>query len=279
LIYSTSENRLSRFDAVLSNSLKQLDKQKLIERRGDNWVSLAKGEAVARSAISILAYDTIAQLFENMKSWDGNFYAGDVLFAICGCPEIAESNYMGLSDKEKTSTLFIKQLWRSDVLTRDVQVHVGSNLDRVIKDTVSPSEMDSIRMKRIIALGQWMTGISPLGISKKINNIGKTLRTDSVSSLSIDAGHLRSMGDVMGWLIESAANLSRIDETLRSYEKPLRQLAARIQYGLPDEIIPLAKLQVKGLNRMQLMNLVRDCVTSRKLRRVLSLYPKKCWMR
>jgi replicative superfamily II helicase len=256
LIYSG--NRISHFHNVLESSLDKLERQKLVVQIGEKWEATSKGDVVARSTISIGAYDAVSQLLENMRLWNGKFYAGDILFAICDCPEINESPYLGLIEREKANTLFLKKLWRSDMLTENVGVFPGSRLDGVIKDTVSPSLSDATKMKRAITLGLWMTGVSPLSISRKIAEISKKLQIDNAPSLSIDAGHLRSVGDVMGWLIESAANLSNKDDTLRSYEKPLRQFAARIQYGLPDSIIPIAKLQVKGLSRKLLMKLFRD---------------------
>ncbi len=241
LAYSQPLGRLASFAQPLKESLEKLENLSLVERDGANWQITSIGNAVARSAISVGAYEKIAQLLDEIWKWQPEeFYSGDVLFAICGCPEIERFTKFIIESDEKFHTF--QSLWQQPELRVPISPH--SRLQTLVFGGRSPGPENAIRLKRALLLGQWMVGHSP----KKIH---ENTRTSDISW-----GDLRLLGDLAAWMIEAAANVAEMDEKTRRLTKPLRELAEQVKYGVPAKAVYLAKLHVKGLHRGHLMKLL-----------------------
>lgn len=243
LAFSDSLERLPSFAQPLNISLSKLENLGLAERLADDWQVTSRGNAAARSAISIGAYEKIAQIINEMRVWqDDAFYAGNVLFGVCACPEIERLTNLGLSQEERFSGHTVQELWqRSDL---QVAVAPESRLQKLIYDTDAPSPLETRRMKRALLLGQWMMGHSPSKIREK------------TGVREVAWGDLRIIGELASWMIEAASNIALIDANARKMVLPLRDLAGQVKYGVPAKGVYLAKLHVRGLHRGHIVKLI-----------------------
>lgn len=130
--------------------------------------------------------------------------------------------------------------------SNDVKTASTSDLLSSITDV---EEMRRLRpfnsAKRAQLLCGWINGESVM-----------KLTTDFSSEYSVGHGRIRDLGSVAEWLLSTAAQIGRSTGSCSAIVDKLSDLAEEVHFGVPLELVPLAKL--RALPRSDILRLVNN---------------------
>ncbi|GAI77171.1 unnamed protein product, partial [marine sediment metagenome] len=69
------------------------------------------------------------------------------------------------------------------------------------------------------------------------------------------AGPIRSMSEGLAWIVDSAAQFAPLLGRSHTDADMLSTIAERLRYGVPEDMLAVARLRVPGVNRTQMMRL------------------------
>lgn len=98
------------------------------------------------------------------------------------------------------------------------------------------------RLKMVLLAGEWIAGTEYTRLEK---------------SFRIRAGQIRNACEHLAWIIDSASAAAPLLGRPRGDAVALGILADRLRFGLPAECLSIARLRVPGINRTELMNLLK----------------------
>ena len=93
---------------------------------------------------------------------------------------------------------------------------------------------------------EWMSGKSQRAIAADFRGMGAA------------ASRIRDLGKYAAWLFDTVADAALVRAAPSALIEKLRTLALEARYGLPAPLAPLARLQVRGISREQLLSLYRN---------------------
>jgi helicase len=93
---------------------------------------------------------------------------------------------------------------------------------------------------------EWMSGKGQRAIAADFRGMGAA------------ASRIRDLGKYAAWLFDTVADAALIRGAPPALSEKLRALALEARYGLPAPLAPLARLQVRGISREQLLSLYRN---------------------
>jgi len=96
------------------------------------------------------------------------------------------------------------------------------------------------RVKKVLLLDGWMNE-EPLPVLEQ--------------SFVIWAGAIRRVAEEFGWLAEALAQLAEAETWPAARQRELRDISLRIGKGIREDLLPIARLRVRGLGRVYLRRL------------------------
>jgi len=96
------------------------------------------------------------------------------------------------------------------------------------------------RVKKVLLLDAWMD---------------ETPSPELEQTFVVWAGAIRRVADELAWLAEALAQVAGALAWSKAHQEELRNLAHRIGKGIQEDLIPIARLEVRGLGRVHLRRL------------------------
>jgi helicase len=121
----------------------------------------------------------------------------------------------------------------------------GSRLAATLaKSSITPDE--GKELVKVKCLLEWMSGKGQRAIAGDFPGMGAA------------ASRIRDLGKYSAWLFDTVAEAALVRGAPPALTDKLRTLALEARYGLPAPLAPLARLQVRGISREQLLSLYRN---------------------
>jgi len=105
---------------------------------------------------------------------------------------------------------------------------------------------DAKGLAKAKCLLEWMSGTGQRAIAADFRGMGAA------------ASRIRDLGKYAAWLFDTMADAALVRGAPPALIEKLRTLALEARYGLPAPLAPLARLQVRGISREQLLTLYRN---------------------
>lgn len=161
----------------------------------------------------------------------------DLLLAAASTPD-GRMLQVTLTAQEYEHGDYVGQIKR---LTADEDIGPDVPLNRIRNCNLQPFFEEVRAIKTALFLDRWIRHASLCDLEEEFHTT---------------AGQVLSAADQVGWLVDAAAALAVALGGQTAFVSRVRDLAERIQWGVPAEALPLARLGLPGLNRNALAGLV-----------------------
>jgi helicase len=195
------------------------------------------GMAVASKGIAIATARELAQWI--VQSVQREWSDIDLIFAVANTVDGRMFQVM-LTAKEYEHADYVQTIKQ---VTRDEELHADVPLNRIRNCTLMPFFEEVRAVKIALFLNQWLDHGAMSTIEEEYNTM---------------AGQVLSAADQVSWLIDATAALATAMSVKSALVERLQDLAARVQHGLREEILPLARLHAPALNRNTLLALYAE---------------------
>jgi len=207
----------------------------LIMRSGEGVLIASElGKVCAGKKISL---DT----FMVLRDWlqhDAPFNPFDALYHASHASELSKISFT-MSTPE----------YRSDVYTQFLsenleELNVPAELaEKLVTNQIRLGYEETKRLKMILVAKAMIDGI---------------VYRDIERNFQVRAGMVNNMCEHLSWILDTASSLAPLLGHESAYAKSLNMLSDELRYGVPSEILPIARLRVPSLNRSQLMQLLKN---------------------
>jgi helicase len=193
------------------------------------------GRVCANKKISLAAFAVLREWLLSSQPLS-NFVA---LYHVVHAPEVSRLTF-NMSTDEYRSNFYLRYI---------LDHHEGLGVSQDIVTMFALSHQEKIgyeetrRLKMILLATAMIDGV-------QYRDIEKSFRTR--------AGIIRGLCEYLTWLIDTAANLAPLFGRTNTEAKMLNILSERIHYGVPEAILPLARLRISMLTRSALMQLLES---------------------
>lgn len=148
-------------------------------------------------------------------------------------------------------------------LTRDEELAADTPMNRIRNCNLQPFFEEVRAIKTALFLNEWITLNPVYELEERYNTM---------------AGQILASAEQVSWLIDAAAAIAAARGADSGFIDRLRLLAERVQRGLPEECLPLARPEVPGLTRNVLATLAAHRLLSPEALAAASVPLLKQWM-
>jgi len=206
----------------------------LIETRDGTLRPTAIGLAVAAFGISIGTYGLIREAIQSVR--EVGFSMPEVLLRLVQAQEIASlAPYLRVDERDRDTF--------RPILGSRVDVPKGSLISSVLSHPEAPARDTDTLLKKVALLVGWTEGT-------RIRELEPTFR--------VGLGAIRTLAETASWLAEAAARLSSPLGAGGETADALHRLSDELRYGVPHELVPLARLKPRGVGRDTLVRLLHN---------------------
>ena len=160
----------------------------------------------------------------------------DLLLAMALTPD-ARGPYLSLSTREYDHADYPGRLKR---LTLDEDLSANVPLNRLRNCDLMPFFEEVRAIKATLVMLEWMEQASLYDIEEKFR---------------VFAGQIFATADQLGWLIDATATVATAFGAQESFVKRLLTFAERVQWGIHDALLPIARFRLKDVDRNMLLAL------------------------
>ncbi len=198
------------------------------------------GQAVAAKGI---AMETAGELQHWLRATGGGPWPDVDLLLAAALTPCGRMLHAALSAREYAHAEYLAWLKR---LTADEPLDADTPLNR-LRQTVTQPFFEEVRAVKVaLLLLEWMDHASMYALEERFAVFG---------------GQVLAAADQLGWLLDAAAALAEASGADETLVRRIATLAERVQHGLREEALPLARLNLPGLTRNAIAALAADGLT------------------
>jgi helicase len=160
----------------------------------------------------------------------------DLLLAMALSPD-ARGPYLSLTTREYDHADYPGRLKR---LTLDEDLAADVPLNRLRNCDLMPFFEEVRAIKATLVMLEWIDQASLYDIEERFR---------------VFSGQIFATADQLGWLIDATAAIATALGAQESFIKRLLSFAERVQWGVRDELLPIARLRLKDIDRNTLLAL------------------------
>jgi helicase len=240
LISSTLSHRHGfRFQGLIGERIQRLTEFKILLRQGDDLVfSSELGKTIAIKGISIQTAVDIINILNGERDLNQLSWFFDLLETHDG-----KSIYVNLSFGEIQSKVYERELRR-----RSKEEGFSNQIIRdLLENGLSFTYAQQRKVKLSLLFSDWISPLTTLDLEKRYK---------------LRSGYINQTAQKMSWLLDSASGLVRALNKDRNLFHFLKNLALKVQFGVGNEGLGLAKLRFQGLGRDFVWRLVKSGLSS-----------------
>ncbi|MFP4192003.1 MAG: DEAD/DEAH box helicase [Candidatus Hydrogenedentota bacterium] len=201
------------------------------------------GQAVAAKGI---AMETAGELQHWLRETGGGPWPDVDLLLAAALTPCGRMLHAALSAQEYAHAEYLAWLKR---LTADEPLDADTPLNRLRQRVTQPFFEEVRAVKVALLLLEWMDQASMYALEERFAVFG---------------GQVLAAADQLGWLLDAAAALAEASGAEEALVRRIATLAERVQHGLREEALPLARLGLPGLTRNVIAALAADGLTAPK---------------
>ncbi|HEU5114932.1 MAG TPA: DEAD/DEAH box helicase [Candidatus Paceibacterota bacterium] len=223
-------------DDVIKSSLELLSQHGLVEKKGDQYSLTDLGKAAGESGIK---FQSVLNLVEALTGFtQGQISAVNLISATQVTEELNDILFPVHSTSHQERTR-----WQGAI----AQQNIAGQIRNSLRSGVANEAEYTRRCKKISAVLMWIQGIE---IGKIESSILQHMPSD------IAAGAIKATADRTRDLLEPVCRIARIISANKlTFTNEVEDLSARLELGIPQNIVWLGKLAGKKFDRPEYMRL------------------------